>query len=52
MGDDEHLWVSARSLTQLEDFVQFFSGFGFFGVGGGSVGRKIPKKWREKGESG
>ena len=52
MGDDEHLWVSARSTTQLEDFVQIFSEIGFFGVGRGSVGREIPKKWREKGKSG
>jgi hypothetical protein len=52
VGDDEHVWISARSQAQLEDFVQFFSGFGFFGVGDGSVGRKIPKKWREKVRSG
>jgi hypothetical protein len=41
VGDDEHLWVSARTDAQLEDFVQFFSEFGFFGVRGGSAGEKF-----------
>ena len=34
MGDDEHLWVSARSDARLEDFVKFFLSFGFLEADG------------------